>query len=176
MWTPAGLRMPRLRAPHRPLETTAALPSAAARLHGPGLTVQLAEATWAASTSEKVRAAILRENGVVLMLTSAINTCHTPTTRAVLHRLVRTGDIAGLGRPTPECPPPRPPPRPPASNPSEDPDRPRVGPVVPESAAQVDPRGPPAVLLGRRGRACSGCSVETPLSLMSVSGSSRGRG
>ncbi len=33
-------------------------------------------------------------NGILLKLTSAINTHQTPMTRAALHRLMRTGDVA----------------------------------------------------------------------------------
>ena len=96
-WTPAtppAYACLGLRGPHRPVDTTAALPGAAARLHGPELTVQLADAAWTTSTTEKVRAATVRERGVVLMLTSAINTHRTPVTRRALHRLIRTGEIA----------------------------------------------------------------------------------
>ncbi len=97
MWTPAtppAYACLGLQPPHQTIDTTVPLPSAAAWPHGRELTVQLADAAWTTSTTEKVRAAILGENGVVLMLTSAINTHQTPVTRPALHRLIRTGDIA----------------------------------------------------------------------------------
>lgn len=96
-WTPAtppAYACLGLKPPDRPVDTTAALPNATDRLHGRELTVQLVDAAWAASTSEPIRAAIRRENGGVLMLTSAINTHQTRVTQPALHRLMRTGDIA----------------------------------------------------------------------------------
>lgn len=71
----------------RPLERSHRSPRGAQHEPNPTAHVVL-------TSSEPITAAIHRENGVVLLLTSAINTHQTPATRPALHRLIRPGDIA----------------------------------------------------------------------------------